>query len=113
MIQVFDFWKELPKSKQPGRGRPKENKSYEFLLFQMSDPLGPVKLRFFEETIKKLSNFLVFFQKSSPMVLFIVDSLENPVCTFVERFILPDVLKKANTTHKLSQLDTTDPNLQT
>ena len=112
MIEVLDFWKGLPKSKQLGRGRPGENKSYEFLLSQMNDPLVPVKLRFFEETAKKLNNFLVTFQTSSPMVPFIVDSLENIVRSFVERFILPDVLKKANTTHKLSQLDMTNPNIQ-
>ena len=43
---------------------------------------------------------------------FIVDSLENLVCSFVERFILPDVLKKATTTHNLSQLVMTDPKTQ-
>ena len=46
------------------------------------------------------------------MVPFIVDSLENLVHSFVERFILPDVLIKANTTHKLSQLYMTDPIIQ-
>ena len=78
----------------------------------MNNPLVPVKLRFFEETAKKLNNFLVTFQASSLMVLFIVDSLENLVCCFVEKFILPDVLKKANITHKLSQLGMTNPNMQ-
>ena len=112
MIEVLDFWKGLPKSKQYGRGRPGENKSYEFLLSQMNDPLEPVKFRFCEETAKKLNNFLVTFQTSSSMVPFIVDSLENLFCSFVERFILPDILKKANTMHKLSQLDMTDPNIQ-
>ena len=62
--------------------------NYEFLLSQMNDLLVLVKLHFFEETAKKLSNFLVTFQTSSPMVHFIVDSLENLVCSFVERFIL-------------------------
>ena len=78
----------------------------------MSDPLVPVKFRFFEETAKKLNNFLVTFQASSPMVPFIVHHLENLVRSFVERFILTNVLKKANTTHKPSKLDMTDPNIQ-
>ena len=39
IIEALDFWKGLPKSKQPGRGRLGENKSYEFLLSQMNDPL--------------------------------------------------------------------------
>ena len=62
-------------------------KTNEFLLSQMNDPLVPVKLRFFEETANKLNNFLVNFQTSSPMVPFIVDSLENLVRSFVERFV--------------------------
>ena len=113
MIRVLDFWKGLPKSKNPpGRGGHGKNRTYEFLLSQMNGPLVPVKLRFFEETAKKLNNFAVTFQTSSPMAPFIVDSLENLVHSFVERFILPDLLKKANTTHKLGQLDMTDPNIQ-
>ena len=78
----------------------------------MNDLLVPVELRFSEETAKKLNNFLVTFQATSPMVPFIVDSLENLVPSFGERFILPYVLKKANTMHKLSQLDMADPNIQ-
>ena len=46
MIKVLDFWKGLPKFKQPGRRKPGENKSYEFLLSQMNDPLVPVKPNF-------------------------------------------------------------------
>ena len=67
----------------------------------MNDSLVPVKLRFFEETAKKLNSFLFTFPTGSPIVPFTVDSLENLVCSFVERFILPDVLKKATITHKL------------
>ena len=78
----------------------------------MNDPLVPVKLYFFEETAKKLNNFFVTFQTNSPMEPFIVDSLENLVYSFVERFILSDVLNKAKTTHNIIQLDMTDPNIQ-
>ena len=46
------------------------------------------------------------------MMPFTVDSLGNLVCSSVESFVLPDILKKANTTHKPSQLDLTDPNIQ-
>ena len=74
----------------------------------MNDSVVPVKLCFFEETTKKLNNVLVTFQTSSPIVPFIVASLENLVHSFVERFILTDVLKKANTTHKLNQLGITE-----
>ena len=63
----------------------------------MNDQLVPAKLHFFEETAKKLNSFLVTFQTSSPMVPSVVDSVENLVRSFFERFILLDALKKANT----------------
>ena len=68
MIEVLDFWKRLPKSKQPGRGRPEDNKSYQLLLSQMNDPLVSTKLGYFEKTAKKLNNVLVNFQTNSPMM---------------------------------------------
>lgn len=88
------FWKALPKSKQPGRGVKEANKSYETLIFNMSDPLIHVKLCFFEESVKKLNDFLVAFQTTAPLVPFLVNSLEIPVRRFAEKFILPDVLSK-------------------
>ena len=68
MIEVLDFWKRLPKSKQPGRGRPEDNKSYQLLLSQMNDPLVSTKLGYFEKTAKKLNNVLVNFQTNFPMM---------------------------------------------
>ena len=111
MVEVLDFWRGLPKSKQPGWEKPGENKSYGFLLSQMNDLPVPLKLCFLEETKKKLNNFLVTFQTSSPMVPFIINSLEYLIRSFVRRFIFPDILKMANTTHKLSQVGMTNPNM--
>ena len=78
----------------------------------MKDPLVPVKFRFFEEMVIKPNNFRVTFQTVSPVVLFIGHYLENLVRSYVERFILTNVLKKGYTTHKLSQVHMTDPNIQ-
>ena len=68
MIEVLDFWKRLPKSKQRGRGRPEDNKSYQLLLSQVNDPLVSNKLGYFEKTAKKLNNVLVNFQTNFPMM---------------------------------------------
>ena len=95
MIEVLDFRKGLPQSKQPGQGRLGKKKLWIF-TFQMNGPLVPAKFHFPEQMPKKLNNFLVTFQTSSPKVLFIFDSLKNLVCSFVEKFILPDVSKKAS-----------------
>ena len=105
-------WKSLPELKQPGRGKQGQNKSYETLLSHKDDSLIPVKLHFFEEITFNLHVFLPRFQTSAPMVLFLVDSLENLIRNFAEKLILSDVLKKANNTYKLSQIDFTDQNIQ-
>ena len=111
LLEVVDFWKSLPKSKQPGQGKAGANKSYDTLLLKRNDPLVPVKLRFLEETAKIINAFLVQFQTQSPMVPFLVDCLENIVRGFCDRFILPDIMKKANTSYKLTKLDVMDKNI--
>ena len=85
-----------------------ENKSYETLL----SPLIPIKLRSFEEIALNLKDVLARFQTSAPIVPSLVDSLENPIRNFAEKLIASDVLKKANNTYKLSQMDFTDQNIQ-
>ena len=45
------------------------------------------------------------------MVPFLVDWLENIVRGFCDRFILPNIIKKANTTYKLTKLDVMDKNI--
>ena len=46
---IFEFWKTLPKSKQPGQGKPGQNTSYEHLCANYKDVLIPLKLQFFGE----------------------------------------------------------------
>ena len=112
MLELLDFWKGLPKWKQPGRGKQGENKIYETLLSHRDDPLIPVKLRLFEEIAGNLNEFLARSQTNVPMVPFLVDSLENLTHNFAKKLILSDVLKKANNPYKLSQIDFTDQNIQ-
>ena len=42
------------------------------------------------------------------MAPFLVNSLENLIWNFAKKVILSDVLKKANNTYKLSQIEFTD-----
>ena len=44
IFEVLDIWKVLSKSKQSGQGKQGENKSYDTLISNMSDPFIPVKL---------------------------------------------------------------------
>ena len=112
MLELLDFWKCLPKSNQPGRGKQGENKSYETFLSHNDDPLIPAKLHLFIEIACNLNEFLARFQASVPVVPYLVDSLENRIHNFAEKLTLSDVLKNANSTYKLSQIDFTDQNIQ-
>lgn len=94
LFQFDEKWLKILKSKKPGWGRPRESKSFEFLLFQMNDPLWPVKLRFLEETAKKLNNFLLTFQINSLVVPFIVDSLENLIHRFFYKVYITWYIEK-------------------
>lgn len=61
-LQIIDFWKTLPKRKQPGQGKPETNKSFDTLLKKASELLLPVKLKFLKEVADHLNSFLVTFQ---------------------------------------------------
>ena len=45
-LQIIDFLKTLPNSKQPGQSKPRPNKSYDTLPKKVSDLLIPVKFKF-------------------------------------------------------------------
>ena len=111
MIEVLDFWKGLPKSKQPGWGRPGKAKVMNYYSLRWTIHLC---LSSFVSVKKWQGSSIIFLllSKQIPHWSLIVDSLENLVRCFVERFILPDVLKRASTMDKLSQLDMTNPNIQ-
>ena len=110
LIEVVRYWHSLPKRKQPGQGKPDGNKSYQRLASSCLDPLVPLKLAFFEKVAKKLNKFLWRFQTDSPMVSFLVDTIQEILRDFCARFILSDVMSKAVKTVDLieiSMLDTT------
>ena len=58
--ETIDFWKQLPKSKQSGRGVPGANTSHEHLCSVYKDPLILIKLQFFEDIAADLYHFLIY-----------------------------------------------------
>ena len=46
---VVEYWKSLPKSKQPGCSKPGQNTSLEQLSARTKEVLVPLKLKFFKE----------------------------------------------------------------
>ena len=45
-VEIIEFWGGLPKSKQPGKGKEGQNKSYDRLIEHQKDALAPLKLQF-------------------------------------------------------------------
>ena len=109
-VEITEFWGDLPKSKQPGKGKEGQNKSYDRLIEYQKDVLVPLKLQFFEEVAKQLNSFLIKIQTDSPMVAFLIESLKSMIQTFGSMFILTDILEKAQSTVKLLKLNVTDKN---
>ena len=104
-LQIIDFWKTLPKSKQPGQGKPGTNKIYDTLLKIASDLLLLVKLELFKEVVDHLNFFIVTFQTHAPMVPLLVVKLEEIVRFYYSKVILPVTMKKANSTLKLIKFE--------
>ena len=70
IIAIVDYWHGLPKSKQPGKGDPKKNKSYHVLLQNHTNPLVPLYFKFFESIAAKLMDFLDDFKEMYQWSLF-------------------------------------------
>ncbi|XP_047143255.1 uncharacterized protein LOC124817348 [Hydra vulgaris] len=105
VVLVVDYWKSLPKSKQPGCGKSGQNTSFEHLSSRTNEFLVPLKLKFFEEISGSLNTFLVSFQTDKPMTPFLVVTLEELLHNFYAKFIQLDVLLNAKTTTSLLKID--------
>ena len=71
------FLVNIAKSREPGGGDPKTNKSYHVLLSKCKDQLITTKFQFFKETAAKMNIFLKRFQTDAPMMPFLVDTLHK------------------------------------
>ena len=69
-----------------GLGKPGANTSYDHLCKAVKDCLVPVKLLFFEEVPKKLTEFLVGFQTDKPMTPFRMETLKDLIKTLMRKF---------------------------
>ena len=112
IIAIVDYWHDLPKSKQPGKGDPKKNKSYHVLLQNHTNPLVPLYFKFFESIAAKLNGFLRRFQSDAPMVPFLVNILKEITREFCSKFILDEVMGNSTNTIQLIKIDVFDINKQ-
>ena len=108
LVEFVRYWQSLPKTKQPGQGKPEGSKSHQCLASSFSDALLPLRLAFFEEVAKKLIKFLRRFQTDSPVVSFLVDTIEEILKDFCGRFILSDIMSKTVKTVDLIEISIGD-----
>ena len=85
IIEVVSYCQQLPKNKQSELGKPGANTSHDYLWKSVEDYLVLVKLLFFEEVAKKSNEFLAVFQTDNPMVLFLIETLEDLTKTLYEK----------------------------
>ena len=55
-VEIIEFWRGLPKSRQPGKGKG-QNKSFDRLIEHQKDVLVPLKLQFFCRSCKAITAF--------------------------------------------------------
>ena len=108
IVAIVDYWHGLTKSKQPGKGDPKKNKSYHVLQQNHTNPLVPLYFKFFESIAAKLNGFLRRFQSDAPMVPFLVSTLEEITRESCSKFILDEVMGNSTNTIQLIKIDVFD-----
>ena len=91
IIEVVPHCQQLPKNKQPWRGKPLANTSYDHFCKAVKDCLVLVKLLFFVEVTKKLNDILVVFQTGESMAPFLTETLEDLIKTLMRKFIRKDL----------------------
>ena len=104
VVKTVKYWMGLQKSKQPKDS----NKSYQRLKSAITDPLIPVKLKFFAKTADELNKILVLYHTDNVMVPFIAQSLEEIIRQFALTVILTEKLKAATSLLSLSKIDFKD-----
>ena len=109
VVTVFEYWKGLAKSKQPGKGKPGNNTSYDHLCLSHKDILVPLKIQFFEEIARDLNAFLLIFRSDKPMAILLMETLDQLLRSFCSKFIKKDVLSGISTL-ALSKLNLSDSN---
>ena len=88
IAKIFQFWRTLPKKKQPS------GKSYEAVKTAVEDPLTSAKLSFFSYVASILQPFLAKYQTSKPMIPYLYIDLAKIYRSILGVIIKDDVLEK-------------------
>ena len=95
----INFWKKLPKSKQPS------SKSYMVVKGGVDDKLITAKLSFFSFVASLVEPFLKKYQCDKPMIPFMYTDLKSLIQSLLELVVKQDVLSQCKTGIQMKQLD--------
>ena len=99
------YLKDQPKSKQP------QSSSFHILLQAVEDLYIPAKLKVVEYVAGKLNKYQRRFQTDQPIVPFLNETLLELLYSLMSMFINNDTVKKATSSLKLLNIDTSDTSL--
>ena len=98
-MKVVKDWPSLSKSNRP------KNASYKTLVKHHLDKYVPLKMQFFQDVASHMKGFVEVFQTNNPIVHFLEKSLVDVFQPLLKKVVKPDVLKEADTSLKLVNLD--------
>ena len=88
-IKIINFWKSLPKRKQPS------SKSFENVKIAVEDVLTPAKLSFFSYFVSLLEPFLLKYQTQNPMLPYLYTALVDLFRSVLKLIIKDEVVCQA------------------
>ena len=110
IIEVVSYWQQLPKNKQPGRGKPGANTSYTPFMQGCAILSCSSQTSIFQGSCQKLNEFQVVFQTDKAMAPFFIETLEDLIKTLTRKFTHKDLCDKSCS--EMAKLDFNDVNNQ-
>ena len=98
-IKIINFWKSLPKRKQPS------SKSFENVKTVVEDVLTPVKLSFFSYFASLFDPFSLKYQTQNPMLPYLYTDLADLFRLVLKLIIKDEVLENCQSGNQLTKID--------
>ena len=99
IIKIINFWKSLPKRKQPS------SKSFENVKTVVEDVLTPVKLSFFSYFASLFDPFSLKYQTQNPMLPHLYTDLADLFRLVLKLIIKDEVLENCQSGNQLTKID--------
>ena len=99
VVKIVNFWKKLPKSKQP------KCDNYNIVEDAVDDPLTVAKLEIFVSVAGLFEPYLKSYQSDQPMVPFMYFDLKKLFTCLLKLFVKAEVIENCKTSFALANID--------